>query len=323
MKRHLMSAFTLVELLVAIAVIGILAALLLAAVQAAREAARRTECVNNLKQIALGLHNSHDTHGVFPMGQLNKLHTEPTAPPALVAPYERIGWAVIILPFIEQGRLHDRVRADIKSSNNYSFLQQSSANVVPAYVCPSDPSGGKTPGVGNVGPHAPEGFHSNYVACAGNTVFSEPSPNDGTKLSGVLFPMSRVSITQIKDGTSNQLMVSEVLLWPVASGDDRRGRIWNCWQGETLFSTFFAPNQNATPDACFRCPTAPGNPRAPCTEIIHGDGSVQSARSYHPAGVNTALADCSIRYIASSVDPRVWSLLGARNDGTPLDLSGL
>src|SRR5262249_62143750 len=113
-----------------------------------------------------------------------------------------------------------------------------------------DPYGGKTPGYGNVAGNANEGFHMNYLGCAGNTIYSTPTPGDGTGLSGVLFPLSTMKPGSIPDGASQQLLLSETVLSPISAGDDRRGRIWNCWQGETLFSTFYPPNTTVA-DACF------------------------------------------------------------------------
>jgi prepilin-type N-terminal cleavage/methylation domain-containing protein len=314
------SGFTLIELLVVIAIIAVLIALLVPAVQKVREAAARAQCQNNMKQVVLGLHAYHDVYKALPMGQFNKLHTEPTAPPAQLATYERIGWAALIMPYIEQGALLTKVRADAKANSNYTLFQQSCANVVPTYICPTDPNGGRTPGVGNVAGGANEGFHTNYVGCAGNTIFSSPS-TDGTQMNGVLFPLSKVRLTDISDGTSNQLMVSELLLSSVAAGDDRRGRIWNAWQGETLFSTVYPPNTTVA-DSCFSCPTT-ANPKAPCTAIGSGDGAVQSARSLHTGGLNAALGDGSVRFISTGVDTTAWSRLGARSDGNVVNSNGL
>lgn len=315
------AGFTLIELLVVIAIIAVLIALLVPAVQKVREAAARAQCQNNMKQVALGLHAYHDVFKALPMGQYNKLHTEPTAPPAQLATYERIGWAALIMPYIEQGVLLTKVRADAKANNNYTLFQQSCANVVPTYICPSDPNGGRTPGVGNVAGNAAEGFHTNYVGCAGSTTFSGGPTTDGTQLNGILFPLSKVRLTDISDGTSNQLMVSELLLSSVGAGDDRRGRIWNAWQGETLFSTIYTPNTTVA-DSCYSCPTT-ANPKAPCSAIGSGDGAVQSARSLHTGGINAALGDGSVRFVTTGVDPTTWLRIGSRSDGNVINSNSL
>jgi hypothetical protein len=176
--------------------------------------------------------------------------------------------------------------------------------------------------VGNVGQWEREGFHMNYLGCASNNVFSSPAL-DGTQCAGVLFPQSKIKLVAITDGTSNQLMVSETLLTPVSSGDDRRGRLWNCWQGETLFMTRAAPNSTIA-DVCYSCPTAP-NPKAPCTAIGSGNGAFQLARSAHNSygGVNACFADGTVRWIPNNIDITTWNRLGSREDNNHVDISGL
>jgi prepilin-type processing-associated H-X9-DG protein len=247
---------------------------------------------------------------MLPMGQINTLHTQPTAPPAELAPWERIGWAVLILPYIEQDNLRTKVKEETRLANNYSLFQPSAKSKVPVYICPADNEGGRV---------ASEGFQMNYLGCFGNTIFSAPT-TDGTNGNGVLYPMSRVKLAGIEDGTSNQLLCSETVMSSPSAGDDRRGRLWNCWQGETLFSTLYPPN-NTIADVCYSCPGV-ANPRAPCTAIGSGNGAIQSARSMHSGGVNTVFADGSVHYITNSIDTTTWLLLGSRNDQQVLPTSG-
>jgi len=129
----------------------------------------------------------------------------------------------------------------------------------------------------------------------------------------VFFPRSRVTMVGITDGTSNTLLISEILVG--LGGDDRRGRIWNAWVGENLFSTLYAPN-TLNNDMCYSCGTA--NPRSPCSAIGSGAGGIQTSRSYHTGGVNSALADGTVRFIANSVNTVTWSALATINGGETL-----
>jgi prepilin-type N-terminal cleavage/methylation domain-containing protein len=132
------SAFTLVELLVVIAIIGVLVALLLPAVQAARESARRSQCTNNIKQIVLGIHNFHDTHGTVPP----PVHFAPTGTPGGTGGFgQGWGWLMFMLPYIEQKNLHDQINFNTHCScRSMAFVHSAR---IPGLTCPSDPLGTK------------------------------------------------------------------------------------------------------------------------------------------------------------------------------------
>ena len=193
-SRIIKRGFTLVELLVVIAIIGILIALLLPAVQAAREAARRTQCQNNLKQISLAVHNFHDTHNAFPVTRL---------------PSNRLTWVVYILPYLEQGAFYEGWDFDVSF---YDHPQEVRERPTPTYICPSrsrnsfrceyEYEPGKFGAVGD------------YAACSGTDrlAWSQRDEEDGAMVQATLSGGKWKSLTSLKsitDGTSNTLMIGE------------------------------------------------------------------------------------------------------------------
>jgi len=201
--------FTLVELLVVIAIIGILVALLLPAIQAAREAARRTECSNNLKQIGLGLQNYHDTYRKFPIGSFS-------LDIASSWPNNGTNWRVPIFPFIEQGALYDQLsfskpasfRGNAFSGSNVALRRV----LVEAYRCPSSV-------INEFGGHNnTDAMNVLYVGIQGAArPIPGPDPNRGTKdcnhgwscNNGMLVPNETFGMESCTDGTSNVMIVAE------------------------------------------------------------------------------------------------------------------
>jgi prepilin-type N-terminal cleavage/methylation domain-containing protein len=183
--RTIRSAFTLVELLVVIAIIGVLVALLLPAVQAAREAARRTSCFNNLKQLGLALHNYHDTLGSLPSGWMG---LDPVSGAPLPTGEPGWGWAALLLPYLEQGNAQDKL-INFGLPITHSVHQQARQFSIPIYRCPSD--------VGE--------DHFNLV--------SEDDPNIVlARLAsgeGMFFHLRPVRFADVLDGLSNTLCVGE------------------------------------------------------------------------------------------------------------------
>ncbi len=301
-------AFTLVELLVVIAIIGVLVALLLPAVQAAREAARRSSCSNNLKQIGIGLHNYHDTKLAFPMGQNNWIGQNASSK------WQRSCWFQLHLPFVEQQPLFDQLDAYTKQTPAPGHVIAFPINntIVKMFVCPSDGEGPKNETTAN----SKQGFHGNYVLCAGSTVFNPTTPvadPNGINLNGMFFPFSTTKFASNLDGTSNTIYGGEILTVKDTTAHDLRGRYWNTWQGNVLMSTLYPPNTTVG-DVSSYCITAP---RRPC-QGLNTANVVQSARSNHPGGGMFLMGDASVRFIPSTVDLLTYQALGTRQQGETL-----
>jgi len=301
------SGFTLVELLVVITIIGILIALLLPAVQAAREAARRMQCTNNLKQIALAMHNYHSAVGSLPYAANGRYPGT---------------WYLAILPYLEQTSIYDQYDRTVYywSEPNLTLIKQR----LDMFTCPSDrPSTWKSNGI----------CKYNYAANLGNTSsHRKPEWHGVTFFTGPFHSEPQVSwgiedievfrIADIKDGTSNTLMIGE--LRQGQNENDLRGLTW--WGPGCGLTTHFPPN-TTEPDYLdcgwgTQC-AAHANvvPEWPCAEAsaLSGDTPLNfSARSRHPGGVNSALCDGSVRFVSDSVNLTTWRSLGTIDGGEVL-----
>ncbi len=197
--RKLHKAFTLIELLVVIAIIGVLIALLLPAVQKARESANRSKCQNNLHQIGIALHSYHGDHGSFPSGYLWK-RTMPDVPTQTNPGWS---WAALLLPYLEQDNLHGQI--NFRSSVSDPTNEAVRTSVLPSFVCPTDQQTGlfqiqTTSGLSY------SAATNSYAACFGGLVEIGNTPGCGD---GVFYRNSRVRIADILDGTSNTFAVGE------------------------------------------------------------------------------------------------------------------
>ena len=314
--------FTLIELLVVIAIIAVLIALLLPAVQQAREAARRTQCKNNLKQIGLALHNYHDTFLVFPPGSfvyLNRIWTNGTsAPPAgcCAAPTgcNRLnGWADQVLPFFDQATLYGKLSPESVQNNASWGAWAGRETTIPVLSCPSDPVAGKTQAFGNTN----QGFHSNYVLCAASTTLNVPdgtnTPGLGARLNGLFYALSSTRIRDVTDGTSNTLMGSEIRLARDTTTHDIRGRLFNNQQGATLFTALHPPNTTVPDQINQWCVV--DQPKVPCIPGGGTDPIIHSARSHHVGGITVLMSDGAVRFVSENIDVGMYHALATRQGG--------
>lgn len=274
--------FTLVELLVVIAIIGILIALLLPAVQAAREAARRSQCTNNLKQIGLALHNHHDTYGNLPPGAADTGDGN----------REMWGWGAYILPFIEQSNLYTQLKVsdqDLFNTLKDSSLRPLVQTPIEGYICPSDP-GGELMNGGKMNSGKGRHFNgdagvggnfrvakSNYIGVAGFWSVQQRNNN------GVLYRGSKIRFADITDGTSSTFMV----------GERNEYCAQGAWVGNRNVTGGGPQGADYTLGAVFRPVNDPNNGSHQC---------VEGYASEHPGGANFAFADGSVHFITDTIN---------------------
>lgn len=292
--------FTLIELLVVIAIIAVLIALLLPAVQQAREAARRTQCKNNMKQLGLALHNYHDQCNIFPYGVRNT----PTA-----VYHCRETWMQQVLPMIEQANLYTTYQADTQPWI-MDVIPAVRDRSIAAFQCPSDPSGPAKGGSGGYRSGA-DGFQGNYVMCIGK---SQTYLVDN---GGLFYWQSRTGLRDVTDGTSNTIMGSEVMIRGAAntnSGWGEGGGYWGGGEGGGFgFTTQFPPNSSVT-DQVYTCKSTTW-PNAPCQNMVTYSTQRNLARSYHVGGVHTVMADGAVRFVSNNIDTTLFQNLGTRSGG--------
>jgi prepilin-type N-terminal cleavage/methylation domain-containing protein len=313
-SRKRRSGFTLIELLVVIAIIAILIALLLPAVQQAREAARRSACANNLKQIGLALHNYYDVFNQFPIGTR---HSQPGSSFG-------ISWWVGVLPYVDQAGMYNKLTMDGTHVGwTYNAYAGGANGVVakgksvPIMVCPSSP----LPALKDAG----DGYRINapqYIGISGaanGNGFTNDPPNrqwnccgccssvggntygGRSSRGGILIPLGGVDMRQISDGTSNTMVVSECSDFG-RDGADAPVQINNT-------TIRYAPN------AARQIGAVPGPGSNPGLDGVgNNDGPNNGIFSPHPGGVQALLADGSTHFISENIDMLTLKRLATRDD---------
>jgi prepilin-type N-terminal cleavage/methylation domain-containing protein/prepilin-type processing-associated H-X9-DG protein len=337
-------AFTLIELLVVIAIIAILIALLVPAVQKVREAAARTQCINNLKQLALGMHNFHDVHKAFPYASRADV-------------LDAYNWSQKILPYVDQGTVYTNyttidgpitLTGDWPGSHPFGSATQlitARTAQVPVFACPSDNA---SPVINEPNSTYYIRIRGNYRGCVGTgdmygnqgSGLAVPAAALGRgvlsvtrnqrEIAGYAIQPLRVSIATISDGTSNSIMLAEALT-PNTANWTTIGDITLANMGASLFSCATTPNSTVADRIWGPCPVPQGDGsyRAPCTTLggpnrppnLNDNNqrlAFAAARSKHTGGANVALCDGTVRFVTDAIPTATWWALGTIRGGETL-----
>ena len=327
-RRPARRGFTLIELLVVIAIIGVLIALLLPAVQAAREAARRAQCTNNLKQMGLAAANYHDSNGCFPGASYSgQYYNPPNKYP------ENFSCFVRMLPYFEQSPMYNATNFNLTSSNVEnltiagvqvaSLLCPSDFQTTPVSIQPAVYGSPGSPGwsFNNLFPLPPGVWQQAYTSYSGNAgtfgfgynntyLNSSNGAAERDMQNGVIYNDSSIRISDILDGTSNTFLFGEHSHGYLLRYDPAYGVSDNSWNSgrwyDTQFATYYPPNIK---------PGIPGTPGAG----IYGDPNnywyPTVATSLHPGGANFAFCDGSVKFVKDSISSWGFGSSGTSNHG--------
>ena len=309
-RTRFTAGFTLIELLVVIAIIGLLVAMLLPAVQQAREAARRTTCRNHLKNIGLALHNYHDTHGCFPFGFDER---------------ESL-WSAMILPQIEQSPMYGTLVFQESGPGNWDSggtNEMAACTLIPVYRCPSmavsehiddNPSGSIMEGRVPI----------SYRACSGSNGWSDaastippdaPSGSvalDSILLNGMFYGSSRLRFADATDGSTNTILVGESYTDPLFIKD---GQAMDYWQLGAPQTGTWVPGENGGTEFSEGIGSAGPRINSRLDQSVTGAVMEVSFGSYHTGGATFGFTDGSVRFISETIDIQTYRALGSRQGG--------
>jgi len=310
MRLRRARGFTLIELLVVIAIIAVLIALLLPAVQAARAAARRIQCVNNLKQFGIAMHNFHEAQNTFPSG-------------AKSSPAQT--WTFFVLPYLEQTVMANalNMHAPFYDAANGTVTQTTLA----IFNCPSERNAGTI-----MFSKYPNRSKGNYMVNWGNSDYEQNATDLGIPALGAFqlvtsfrgpFRQNNTSnavtpfgIRDILDGTSNTMMMSEVMIGPnTGTRSDGRGDMWADNKCGYMFTAGYAPNAKIPDqlDGTDGCPNPVVSP--PCFAATGSQREVNAARSFHEGGVNVSFCDGSVKFVKDSINMNTWRGISTKDGG--------
>lgn len=283
--RKLVHGFTLIELLVSTTIIWILVALLLPAIQQCREAARRTQCKNNLSQLSIAMHNYQASFGCFPPGCVNA-----TGPIRNLEEGYHMSWVAQVLPMIDQTPLFRKIDFSASAYDPINAAVRETAIVT--LFCPSDPTVNS------------QRYATNYMGCTGG----DDVPID-TNDNGLFFLNSSVQDKEIRDGASNTIMLGERRL------EDFMGTKDLGWISGTS-ATMRNASKYYGMVGTYGAGNVVGDEQGEDEEVLPPlDQQIGSFSSSHTGGAQFALADGSVRFLSQNIDPDLFSWLGNRHDG--------